>query len=137
MIPQSSAILDGMPSLLVALTMKALITSQGVSTHFIRPFEIWLVLDLLQNLIHRFLEQGINHLRSCRPKLLAKIPPRSIIVVAVRPEIRPLLRDDLTLSLVSLLVLLGPLILINPIHELAYTSDRLSSQRLPQPVLRR
>ena len=137
MIPQSSAVLGGMPPLLVVLAMEALIVSQGVSTHFVRPFEVWLILDLLRNLVHQFSEHSVNHLRSCRPRLPNKIPPRSIIIVAVRPEIPHLLKDDLTLSLVSLLVLLDPLILINPIHELAYTSNGLSGQRLPQAMLDR
>ena len=53
MIPQSSTILGVIPLLLVVLAIKALIASQGVSTHFVRPFEVWLVLDLLQNLMHR------------------------------------------------------------------------------------
>ena len=137
MILLSSAVLGGMPPLLVVLAIKALITSQRVSTHFVRPFEVWLVLDLLQNLMHQFSEHSVNHLRSCRPRLPSKIPLRSVIVVVVRPEIFPLLWDDLTLSLVSLLVILNPFILINPIHELAYTGNRHPGQRLPQPMPRR
>ena len=126
-----------MPPLLVVLVMKALIASQGVSIYFIQPFEIWLMLDLLQNLMHWFSEHGVNHLRNCRPRLPGKIPPMSVIIVAVQLEVLPLLKDDLTLSLVSMLAFLDPFILNNPIHKQAYTSDRLSSQRLPQPVLRR
>ena len=41
-----------MPLLLVVLEMKALIVPQRVSTHLVQPFEVWLILDLLQNLIH-------------------------------------------------------------------------------------
>ena len=59
---------------------------------------------------------------------------RSTIVVTVQPEIPPLLKDNLTLSLALLLVLFNPLILINLIHELAYTVDRFPSQRLPQAM---
>ena len=131
MVPQSSAVLSGMPSLLVVLAMKALIAPQGVSTHLIRPFEVWFVLDLLQNLMHWFSEHNVNHLRSCRPRLPSKIAPGFVIVVAVRSEIPHLLRDNLTFSLALLLILLNPLIPINSIHELAYTSNRLPSQRLP------
>ena len=137
MVPQSLAALSGMPPLLVVLAMKVLITSQGVSTHLVQPFEIWLVLDLLQNLMHRFSEHSIHHLRSCRAKLLGKIPLGFVIVIAVRPKIPPLLRDSLTLPFTLLLVIFNPFILINPIHELAYTGNRLPDQRLPQPMLRR
>ena len=130
MIPKSSAVLSGMPSLLVVLAMKTLTAPQGVSIHLVRPFEVWLILDLLRNLMHRFSEHSVYHLRSCRPRLPDKIPPKSVIIVEVRPEIPSLLRDNLTLSLALLLVLFNPLILINSIHELAYTNNRLPNQRL-------
>ena len=120
-----------MPLLLVVLEMKALIVPQRVSTHLVQPFEVWLILDLLQNLIHWFSEHSVNPLRWCKPSLPSKILPGSVIVVTVRPEISNLLKDSLTLSLALLLVLLDLLILINPIHELAHTSNRFSSQRLP------
>ena len=86
---------------------------------------------LLQNLMHRFTEHSIDHLRSYGPKLPGKIPPGSVIFVTVRPKISPLLKDNLTLSLALLLVLFNPLILVNLIHELAYTDDKFLSQRLP------
>ena len=52
MVPQSSTILDGMPPLLVVLAMEALVVPQEVSFYFVWPFEVWLVLDLLQDLMH-------------------------------------------------------------------------------------
>ena len=76
-------------------------------------------------------KHNIYHLRGYRLRLPSKIPTRSTIVVMVRPEIPPFLRDNLVLSLTLLLVLFNPLVLVNPIHELAYTVDRFSSQRLP------
>ena len=79
--------------------------------------------------MHWFSKYGVNRLRNCRPRLPSKIPPGSVIVIAVRPEIPPLLRDNLTLSFTLLLVLLNPLILINPIHELVDTGNRFPSQR--------
>ena len=84
-----------------------------------------------------FLKHCVNHLRSCRPRLPSKIPPGSVIVVAVQPEIPSLLRDNLTLPLALLLVLLNLLILINLIHELAYTGSRFPGQRLLQAILGR
>ena len=77
--------------------------------------------------MHRFLEHSVYHLRSYRPKLPSKILSRSIIVVVVRPKILPLLRDNLALSLVLLLIFFNPLVLINPIHELVYTSNGFPS----------
>ena len=87
--------------------------------------------------MHRFSEHSVYHLRSCKPRLPSKIPSGSIIVVAVQPEIPHILRDNLTLSLALLLVLLNPFILINLIHKLVYTINRLPSQRLPQAMLGR
>ena len=81
--------------------------------------------------MHGFFEHSVNHLRSCRLRLPSKILPRSVIVVTVQPEILPLLRDNLALSLTLLLVLFNPLILVNSIHKLAYTGNRFPSQRFP------
>ena len=130
MVPQCSAVLCGMSPLLVVLAMKALVVPQRISTHFVRPFEVWLVFYLLQNLMHRFSKHNVNHLRSCRLRLPSKILSGSVIVVTVRPEIPHLLRDNLAFSLALLLVLFNPFILVNPIHELAYTGNRYPSQRL-------
>ena len=80
-------------------------------------------------------EHSIYHLRGCRLRLPSKIPTRSTIVVTVRPEIPPLLRDNLVLSLALLLVFFNPLVLINSIHELAYTVDRFPSQKLLRAML--
>ena len=77
--------------------------------------------------MHRFSEHSVNHLRSYRLRLPSEIPPRSVIVVAIQPEIPHLLKDNLALSLILLLVLLNPLILVNLIHELAYTGNRFPS----------
>ena len=77
----------------------------------------------------------VNHLRSYGPRFPSKIPLGSIIVVAVRPEIPPLLRDNLTLSLALLLVLFNLLILINLIYELAYTGNKFPNQRPSQAML--
>ena len=81
--------------------------------------------------MHRFSEYNVNHLRSCRFRLPSKIPPGPIVIVTVRLEIPPLLRDNLALSLTLLLVLFDLFILVNPIYELAYTSNKFPSQRLP------
>ena len=131
MIPQFSTILCGMPLCLVVLAIKTLIAPQGVSCHLVWPFEEWLILNLLQNLKYRFSEHRINHLGTGRPRLPSKVLSRSVVIVSVRLEISTLLRDNLSLTFPLLLVFLNPLILVNPIHELAHTSDKLSCQRLP------
>ena len=131
MVPQCSVVLDGMSLLLVVLAVKALVASQRVSTHSVRPFELCLVFYLFQSSMHRFSEHSINRLRSNRLGLLSKIPSGPVIVVTVRPEIPLLLRDNLALSLALLLVFFNLLILVNPIHELAYTDNGFPSQRLP------
>ena len=137
MIPQSFTVLSGMPSFLMVLVIKTLFAPHGVSFHLVWLFEVWLILDVLQDLMYWFSEHRINHLRSRRPRLPRKIPLGSVIVVAVRLEIPYLLKDNLTLPLALLLVLLNPLILVYPIHELAYVGSRFSSQRLPQAMLDR
>ena len=131
MVPQCSIVLSGMSPLLVVLAVKALVAPQKVSTHSVQPLEVWLVFYLLQNLMHRFSKHNVNRLRSCRLRLPSKISPGSVIVVMVRPEIPHLLRDNLALSFALPLVLFNPLILVNPIHELAYTGNRLPSKRFP------
>ena len=52
MIPHISIIFCGVSLVLVLLAIKALIAPQGVSYHFIWPFEERLILNLLQNLVH-------------------------------------------------------------------------------------
>ena len=64
-----------------------------------------------------------------------EISPRAIAVISVRPEIPPLLRDNLLLSLALQLVFLYSFILIDSIYQLTYTSGRFTSQRLPQAML--
>ena len=87
--------------------------------------------------MHWLSEHLVNCLRSRRPRLPSKIPSRSVIVVAVRPEIPPLLRSNLAPPLALLLVLLDPLILINLVHELMHIASRFPSQGLPQTMLGR
>ena len=127
MVPQCSIVLGGMSLLLVVLAVKTLVASQRVSTYSVWPLKVWLVFYLLQNWMHGFSEHSVNYLRSCKLILPSKIPYGSVIVVTVRPEIPHLLRDDLALSLTLLLVLFNLLILVNPIHKLAYTDNRFPS----------
>jgi len=137
MVPQSFTVLGGVSSFLVVLAMKTLVAPHGVSSHLAWPFEVWLTLDLLQDLMYWFSEHRINHLRSHRSRLPGKILLGSVIIVVVRTEIPSLLRDNLTLPLALLLVLLDLFTLIYLIHELAYTGSRFLSQRLPQAMLSR
>ena len=78
-------------------------------------------------------EHSIYHLRGCRLRLPSKIPTRSTVVVMVQPEIPHLLRDNFALSLALLLVLFNPLVLVNSIHELAYTVDRFLVKNFLKP----
>ena len=52
------------------------------------------------------------------------------VVRAVRLEVLPLLRDNLRFALPRLLVFLDLFVLVNSVHELAHTSDRLPNQGL-------
>ena len=131
MIPQISTILCSVSLVLIVLTIKSLVAPYRISCHLIWSLEERLILDLLQNLVHQFSEHRIDHLSIGRPWLPNKVFPRSVIIVPVQPEIPPLLRDSLSLIFPLLLVFLNSFILVNPVHELAHTGDRLSRQRLP------
>ena len=126
-----------MSSFLVVLAIKTLVAPHGVSSYLVWPFKVWLILDLLQDLMYWFSKHYVNHLRSCRPRLPSKIPSGSIIVVSVQLEVPPLMKDNLSLSLPLLLVFLDPFVFTNLVHELVYIGGRFSSQRLPQTVLDR
>ena len=72
----------------------------------------------------------------------SKIPSKLVVVVSVRPEIPALLKDNLSLPLPLLLVFLNPFILINSVHELAYTgtgflvNDFLKPYSVGRPTLK-
>ena len=135
MIPQVSVILDSVSVFLVILAIKALITRHKISCHLIRPFEERLVFNLLQNLLYWFSKHSINHLGVSRSQLPNKFFPSSVVIVSIQLEIPPLLRDHLSLSFPLQLVFFDPFVLVNSIHKLANTSNRLTSQRFPQIML--
>ena len=110
--------------------MKALVTFYGVSPHLVWPFEIQFILDFFQNLVHGFSEYNSNHLSGSWARMPSKISPRLAVVIPIRPKISSVLRNYLSLSLSFslLLVLFNPLMLINTIHELTYTSSRFWSE---------
>ena len=120
-IPQSSTVLDGVSSFLVVLVMKTLVALHGISSHLVWPFEIWLILDLFQDLMHWLSEHRVNHLRSRRPRLPSKIPSGPATIVSIRPEIPPLLRDNLTLPFTLLLVFLDLHVFIDAVHKPTHT----------------
>ena len=85
---------------LVILAIKVLISLRGLSRHLIWPSKVWLVLDFFQHLMHWFLEYSPDILGIGCLRLPCEISPRVIVGISVRPEIPPLQRDDLLLSLV-------------------------------------
>ena len=137
MISQSSIVLGGIPLFQMVLAMKTLVVPHGVSFHLIWSFEIWLILDLLQDLIYWLSEHHVYHLRSRRPRLPSKIPSGPITIIYVRFEIPPVPKDNFSLSLPLLLVFLDPLVLINMIHKSTHTPYRLLGQGLSQIMLNR
>ena len=60
-----------------------------------------------------------------------KVSPRTTVCVPVRPEIPPLLRDNLLLSSALHLVLLYLFILVNPVHQLAHADGGFTCQGFP------
>ena len=130
-IPKVPAVLCGIHVVLVVLAIKVLIAPRGLSRHLIRPLKVWLVLDSLQHPVYWFSEYSIDSLCAGCSGLPYEISPRAIAVISVRPEIPHLLRDNLLFSLTLQLVFLYSFILIDLIHQLVNTGDRLASQRLP------
>ena len=67
MVPQILAILRSVSLVSMVLAIKALVAPRGVSSHLVWLFEKWLILELLQNLMHQVSEHCINHLGVGRP----------------------------------------------------------------------
>ena len=83
---------------LVVLAIKVLIAPSGFPRHLIRPLKVWFVLDFLQHPMYCFSEHSIDSLCVGCSGLPYEISSRVVAVILVRPEIPPLLRDDLLLS---------------------------------------
>ena len=135
MTPQSSTIFCGVPSVFMILAIKALVALYGVSSHFIWPFEEWLVLNFLQDLVYQLSKHRVNHLSNGKPRMPSKVSSGPVTIVFVQPEIHPLLKDNLSIPFPLLLI--DPLILINSVHELTYIVYGFPSQRFPQAMLGR
>ena len=137
MVPNVPAILRGMLVVLVVLAIEVLIALRGLSGHLIWPSKVWLALDLLQHLVYWFPEYGVNSLRVGCSRLPYEISPRAVVVISIRPEIPPLLGDNLLFSFTLQLVFLDSFIFVNSVHQLVHTGGRFACQRLPQAVLGR
>ena len=72
-----------MSSLLMVMAMKSLVAPRRVFSYLIWPFEVWLILDLVQDLMYWLSEHRVNHLRSRKPRFPRKIPSGPIIIVSV------------------------------------------------------
>ena len=83
MVPQIPTNFCSISLVLVILAKEVLIALHGVSRHFIWPFKEWLILNLLENLMHRFPEHCVNCLSIGGRWPLNKIPLRLIIIVSV------------------------------------------------------
>ena len=106
----------------------------GLSRHLIQPSKVWFALDFFQHFMHWFSEYSPDVLRVGCLRLPCEISPRMTVGVSVQPEIPPLLRDNLLLSLALHLVFFYSLVLIDPIHQLAHAGGRLVSQGFPQAI---
>ena len=122
--------------------MKASVALRGISSHLIWPFKEWLILDFFQDLMCWLPEHRVNHLSSSRPKVPSKIPSGPIIVISIRPEISPIMRDNLSFPFPLLLVLFYPFLFINMVYELTHTltgflvKDFLKSCSTSRPTLK-
>ena len=82
-----------------------------------------------------FSKYSVNHLRNYRSKLSRKILSESIIIVSIRPEIPPLLRDNLTLPFTLLLVFLDLHVFIDAVHKPTHTPYQFLSWGFSQIML--
>ena len=135
MTPQRSTIFCSVPSLLLVLAMKALVTPCGVSPHLIWPFKVQLTCNFFQDLVHGLSKHNANHPSSSRSGLPSKISSRSVIAISIRPKIPSILWDHLSFPFPLLLVFPDLLILVNAVHELMHTPNRLPCQRFSQIML--
>ena len=102
-----------MSMVLVVLAKKVLIEPRGFPRHIIRPLKVWFVLDFLQHPMYWFSEHSTDSLCVGCSRLAYEISSQAVAVISVRPEIPPLLKDNLLLSLP---LQLYPLILVDLIH---------------------
>ena len=117
--------------ILVISVVHVLVSLCGLPRHFVRLSKAWFVLDLLQHLVHWFSEYSPDAPCAGRLWLPRKVSPRTSVYVPVRPEIPHLLRDNLLLPSALHLVLLYPLILVDPVHQLAHASGGFTCQGFP------
>ena len=117
--------------ILVILAVQVLVSLCGLPRHFVQPSEVWFVLDFLQHLVHWFSEYSPDAPCAGRLWLPCKVSHRTTVCVPVQPKIPPLLRDNLLLPFALHLVLLYPLILVDPVHQLAHTGGRFACQGFP------
>ena len=76
--------------------------------------------------MHWISEHSINCLLVSKSELPCKVFSRSVAVIkSVRPEVPPLLRDNICFTFSQLLVFFNPFILVDSVHELAQAGDRL------------
>ena len=116
---------------MVILAVQVLVSLCGLPRHFVRPSEVWFVLDFLQHLVHWFLKYNPDVPRASCLWLPRKVSPRTTVYVLVRPEIPHFLRDNLLLPSTLPLVLLYPLLLVDSVHQLAHTSGEFACQGFP------
>ena len=80
-VPEVPVVLRGMSVVLVILVIKVLIAFRGFSRHLIQPPKVWLVLNFLQHLMHRFLEYNTDNLCVGCLRLPCEISPRAIAII--------------------------------------------------------
>ena len=100
----------------MVLAIKTLIALYGVSSHLIRPFEIWFILYLIKDLVYRLPEHCVNYLGNSMPSMYSKISFGLIIIISLRLKVSSVRGDYLRLPLPLLLILFNTFILINSIH---------------------
>ena len=76
-------ILGGVPPIMMVLAIEALIALGWVTSHFVWPSEVRIILYLFKYLMYRLLEYQANYLSVSTRGLVYEVSPRSIMAIPI------------------------------------------------------
>ena len=100
----------------MVVAIQALISLHGISSYLIWPFEVRLILDLLQHMVNWLLEYQVYYLNIALRRLVEEFPPRPRRLEMVWPKVFSILCEGLCLPFTLNLVIFHSLIFLYPPH---------------------
>ena len=121
---QRLVVLRCITSVLMILAIEILVSSGGVSSHFVGPLKIGLTLYFFQHSVDQLLEYWIHHLGidGVLRILVKEFPPQSAWFEPIWPIISLVRYEDFRLLLALALIIFHPFVLLNTIHQLVHIS---------------